>query len=153
MQELRAEEPRVRERGSITAFAVVIALALLVCAGLVVDGGAKIQAHREAHATAEEAARAGAGQIDVRRAYADGRVEVDGATALSAARAYLSSGGHSGRVTLSGGQAVQVTVTVSRPTRLLSLIGIASVTTTASATARMFHGIERIEQGIDQGRP
>ncbi|MEZ0076295.1 pilus assembly protein TadG-related protein [Planotetraspora sp. GP83] len=132
-----------RERGSITTFAAVVVLALLICAGLVVDGGAKIQAYREAYAVAEEAARAGAGQINVDHAYTGGRFEIDTAKATAAAGAYLSSGGHSGHVSMSGNRTVQVTVTVTRPTMLISLIGIGSVTATASASAQMFHGIEQ----------
>ncbi|GII52807.1 membrane protein [Planotetraspora thailandica] len=135
------------DRGSVTAFAVVFALALLICAGLVVDGGAKIQAYREAYAVAEETARAGAGQIDVNRAYAHGgRFEVDPSKAVAAARDYLGSSGHSGSVAMTDNRTVHVTVTVSKPTKLVSLIGIGSVTATAKASARMFHGIE-------QGRP
>ncbi|MDF5758420.1 pilus assembly protein TadG-related protein [Spongiactinospora sp. TRM90649] len=134
------------ERGSVTAFAAVISLALLVCAGLVVDGGAKIQAYRHAYAIAEEAARAGAGRVDTSRAYMGGRIETRPSHALTAARAYLTSAGRIGEVVAVGGRAVQVTVTASRPTRLLSLIGIDQVTATATATAQLFHGIE-------QGRP
>ncbi|WP_433432233.1 pilus assembly protein TadG-related protein [Nonomuraea sp. CA-141351] len=135
------------ERGSVTAFTVVFAMALLICAGLVVDGGKKIQAYREAYAVAEEAARAGAGQVDIDRAYAQGgRFEIDTTKALSAARAYLATAGHTGSAALAGGRIIQVTVTVSKPTVLLSLIGISNVSTTASASARML-------QGSDQGRP
>lgn len=47
------------DRGSISGFVVVVMLAALVCLGLVVDGGQKIRAYREAYAVAEEAARAG----------------------------------------------------------------------------------------------
>ncbi len=135
------------DRGSVTAFSVVFALALLICAGLVVDGGAKIQAYREAYAVAEEAARAGAGQIDVDRVYSQGgQFQIDSGKALSAARAYLGSAGHHGSVAMTGIRTLQVTVTVSKSTTLVSLIGIGSVTATAKASARMFHGIE-------QGRP
>ncbi|MEV4105926.1 pilus assembly protein TadG-related protein [Nonomuraea sp. NPDC049649] len=135
------------DRGSVTAFSVVFTMALLICAGLVVDGGTKIQAYREAYAVAEEAARAGAGQVDVDRVYVKGgRIEIDSTKALSAARAYLGSAGHQGRAAMTGDRTIQVTVTVSRPTKLVSLMGITSVTATAKASARMFHGIE-------QGRP
>lgn len=132
------------ERGSVTAFTVVFAMALLVCAGLVVDGGAKIQAYREAYAVAEEAARAGAGQIDVDRAYAKGgEFEIDTAKALSAARGYLGTTGHTGSADMAGERTLQVTVTVSKPTVLLSLIGTDSVTARAAASARMLQGNER----------
>ena len=130
------------ETGSVTVFTAVIAFAMLLCAGLMVDGGAKIQAYLEAYATAEEASRAGAGQIDTGHAYANGRFEIDATQALNAARAYLSSAGHIGTVSTAGNQ-VRVTVTVSKPTVLISLIGIGTVTATAAATARMFHSIEQ----------
>ncbi|HLU73825.1 MAG TPA: pilus assembly protein TadG-related protein [Nonomuraea sp.] len=91
------------DRGSVTAFSVVFTVALLICAGLVVDGGTKIQAYREAYAVAEEAARAGAGQVDVDRVYAKGgRIEIDSIKALSAARAYLGSAGPQGRAAMAG---------------------------------------------------
>ncbi|MEO3797826.1 pilus assembly protein TadG-related protein [Nonomuraea sp. B10E15] len=136
------------ERGSVTVFTAVIAFALLLCAGLMVDGGAKIRAYREAYAASEEAARTGAVQLDTARAYASGQFETDPARASAAARAYLSAAGHTGAVSTTGNQ-VRVTVTVSRPTFLLSLIGIDTVTATASAAARMFHGIE---SGREQAR-
>ncbi|MEV4575073.1 pilus assembly protein TadG-related protein [Nonomuraea jabiensis] len=130
------------ERGSVTVFTAVIAFVLLLCAGLMVDGGAKIQAYREAYAVAEEAARAGAGQMNISHAYTNGRFEIDTNQALTAARSYLSTAGHTGTISTSGNQ-VRVTVTVSRPTTLISLIGIGTVSATATATARMFHGIEQ----------
>ncbi|WP_182899778.1 pilus assembly protein TadG-related protein [Microbispora sp. H10830] len=134
------------DRGSISGFVVVVMLAALVCLGLVVDGGQKIRAFREAYAVAEEAARAGAGVVDVDRAYAQGgRFELDTANALAAARAYLASSGHRGSVAMAGGRTLRVTVNVSRPTVLLSLIGVADVTATASASARMLQGIEQGE--------
>ncbi|MBF8186310.1 hypothetical protein ITP53_11230 [Nonomuraea sp. K274] len=105
-------------------FTAVITFALLLCAGLMVDGGAKIQAYREAYAAAEEAARAGAGQMNTGHAYTHGRFEIDTTQALSAARAYLSAAGHTGTVSTTGNQ-VRITVTVSRPTTLISLIGSA----------------------------
>ncbi|MEU6720737.1 pilus assembly protein TadG-related protein [Nonomuraea sp. NPDC046802] len=130
------------ERGSVTVFTAVIAFALLLCAGLMVDGGAKIRAYREAYAAAEEAARAGAGQLNTGHAYTSGRFQLDTTQALTAARAYLSAAGHTGTVSTTGNQ-VRVTVTASKPTALISLIGIGSVTATATTTARMFHGIEQ----------
>ncbi|MFC0861677.1 pilus assembly protein TadG-related protein [Sphaerimonospora cavernae] len=135
-----------RDRGSISGFVVVLMLATLVCLGLVVDGGQKIRAYREAYAVAEEAARAGAGVVDVDRAYAQGgRFEIDTSQALTAARAYLASSGNRGSVAMGGGRTLRVTVKVSRPTALLSLIGVGEVTATASASARMLQGIEQGE--------
>ncbi|RBQ13969.1 hypothetical protein DP939_43090 [Spongiactinospora rosea] len=137
----------IGEKGSITLFVAVFAFALLVCAGLVVDGGAKIQAYREAYAVAEEAARAGAGQVSLDHAYRHGgRLQIDRAKAMAGVQAYLRSVGHSGDASMPAGGAVQVSVTVSRPTVLLSMIGIGEVTATATATAALLQGIDQGEQ-------
>lgn len=57
--------PRRRgERGSATPFMVIVALALLILGGLVVDGSGQLSARARAKAYAEEAARAAAQKID-----------------------------------------------------------------------------------------
>lgn len=53
------------ERGSITGFVAVIATALVMVAGMAYDGGQVIHAHNAARNDAEQAARAGAQQIDI----------------------------------------------------------------------------------------
>jgi Flp pilus assembly protein TadG len=63
---------RSGEQGSITILVVILFLAVLAAAGLVVDGGAKLRAARQASAVAEEAARAGAGRVNRDQAYAHG---------------------------------------------------------------------------------
>jgi hypothetical protein len=134
------------DRGSVTGFVVVFMLAALACLGLVVDGGQKVRAYREAYAVAEEAARAGASAIDIDRLYTQGGPFVlDTAGALSAARRYLTASGHRGSVRMTGPGTIAATVTVNRPTVLLSLIGIAGVSATASASARMLQGVEQGE--------
>ncbi len=139
-------EPSWADRGSITLVAVVFFLALLAAAGLVVDGGTKLRAAREASAVAEEAARAGAGQIDRDLAYSHGgRFVVDRTAALAAARAYLTNTGHSGSVNIVGAQKIRVTVTISKPTVLLSAIGIHSLQATEIATADLLQGINTPE--------
>lgn len=54
---------RVGERGAVTLYAVVVAVALFVVVGLVVDGGANVHAHQKAFAVAREAARVAAQDI------------------------------------------------------------------------------------------
>src|SRR3546814_2863091 len=55
----------VNERGSVTAFVVIMTSALLAMAGLVIDGGYALAAHRRAFNEAEAAARAGAQAVDL----------------------------------------------------------------------------------------
>lgn len=94
----RREQPI--DDGSITLFAVVIFIALLAATGLVVDGGTRLRAARQATAIAEEAARAGAGQVGRDRAYAHGgHFTIDQNTALTAARAYLTNSHTAGTIT------------------------------------------------------
>jgi Flp pilus assembly protein TadG len=128
--------------GSITLFAVVLFLAILVAVGLVADGGAKLRAARQASDTAEEAARAGAGLINRDRAYSrGGTFLIDQTAALQAARTYLTTHGVKGTVTPVGTEKMRVTVTISRPAPLLSLIGISTVSATKTATADLVQGI------------
>ncbi|TDD31196.1 hypothetical protein E1287_27145 [Actinomadura sp. KC06] len=137
-------ELRTRDDGAISLLVIVFFLALLAAAGLVVDGGTKLRAAREASAVAEEAARAGAGRIDRDRAYTQGgRFVVDRTAAVSAARAYLASSGNTGSVTITSGQKIRVTVTITEPTLLLSAIGIDDLQVTKTATADLLQGVER----------
>jgi hypothetical protein len=131
------------DAGSISLFAVIFFVALFAAAGLVVDGGAKIRAAREASAIAEETARAGAGRVDRNRAYASGGAfVVDPNSAVAAARTYLARSGATGSVTAAGGQKITVTVTVSKPTALLSLIGVGHLTATKTAGASLLQGVD-----------
>src|SRR6478752_6107801 len=50
--------------GSITAYLLIMTVALVVLAGLVLDGGAALTAHGRAADTAQQAARAGADALD-----------------------------------------------------------------------------------------
>ena len=60
---------RNRERGSITPFVIIVALALLFLAALVIDGSRQLSARARAIAYAEEAARAGAQKIDLEEGF------------------------------------------------------------------------------------
>jgi hypothetical protein len=132
------------DQGSITIIVVVFFLALLAAAGLVVDGGAKLRAARQASAVAEEAARAGAGRVDRDQAYVrGGRFIIDRTGAVAAARAYLASSGITGSVSMTGARSIRVTVTIDKPTVLLSLIGIGQVHVTKTATADLLQGVQK----------
>ena len=72
------------ERGSITPFVVIVALGIILLAGLVIDGGRQLNAKGRAIAYAQEAARAGSQGVDI----GDPRLDLDPALALAAARVY-----------------------------------------------------------------
>ena len=95
---------------------------------------------------AEEAARAGAGQVDRVAAYRDARFVVDRGAAVRAARSYLGTSGHTGTVSVTGPRSIRVTVTVTKPTWILSVVGVPSVSMTATATASLTPGVEGPER-------
>lgn len=141
MTRLRRRRAADSDRGAITLFAVLMVLVLLLAAGLVIDGGTKLAAARQATGLAEEAARAGAEQINVQHAYTAGGPYIPSpAAAAAAASGYLAAAGHPGTVTVTG-TAITVSVTITEQTAILSLIGIGSVTGHGSATAYLSQGI------------
>jgi putative Tad-like protein involved in Flp pilus assembly len=121
---------------------VVLFAVLAALAGIVVDGGAKLEADENAVAVAQEAARAGATTVSVSRAYESGSFVVDQRQALAAARSYLADAGYE-RFTVSaaGIRAIRVSVTITQPTIFLSLIGVDSFTSTGTATAKLVTGV------------
>jgi len=130
------------ERGSLTLMLVTMSVALLALAGLVLDGGAKLNAASTAAAVAEEAARAGAGQVSRPTAYSSGSFVVSAAQARSAARQYLNAAGYRNYdVQVLPPRTIRVTVTVVQPTKILSLIGIVSFSVSESATATLVAGV------------
>jgi hypothetical protein len=137
-----ARDPADSDRGALSLMIVVLFVALAMLAGVVVDGGAKLTADENAVSLAQEAARAGATTVNVSSAYGSGSFVVDEQQALAAARSYLdSAGAHDYQVSAVGSQAIRVTVTITEPTRFLSMIGIGSYTCTGTATASLVTGV------------
>lgn len=139
-----AGPPPDRDRGALTLMLAILFIGLLALAGLVVDGGAKLNAAENANAVAQEAARAGAGMVNQGNVYAHGTFTVDQSQAVAAANAYLASvagQGFSGRAIPVGNDSIQVQVEVAKPTRILSIIGIDTVSGHGSATASLEAGV------------
>ncbi len=136
--------PARAERGQVTAFVVIITLALLLFAGLVLDGGLTLAAKRRAINEAEAAARAGAQAIAIPTFRSSGRLTLDPARARAAARAYLAAAGHPGRIQVAGDR-VTVTVTLTQHTQILRLAGLGQLTVTGRGTAVAAHGTGRAE--------
>ena len=120
----------------VTAFVVIFTLALLAMAGLVLDGGLALAAKVQAIDDAQAAARAGAQAIDIPLYRATGQITLDPQAAVADAERYLAASGHTGGVAVDGNQ-VTVTVSLTQPTQILSIVGIDSigVSGTGSATA------------------
>ncbi|HEY3810282.1 MAG TPA: pilus assembly protein TadG-related protein [Acidimicrobiales bacterium] len=123
-----------REAGMVTAFVVIFTVALLVMAGLVLDGGLALSAKVRAIDDAQAAARAGAQAINIPLYRSTGQITLDPAQASADAEQYLAHAGQTGTVTVNGDQ-VTVTITVTHPTQLLSLAGIHDLTVSGSGSA------------------
>ncbi|HEY3943303.1 MAG TPA: hypothetical protein VGL60_12595 [Acidimicrobiales bacterium] len=122
------------ESGMVTAFVVIFTAALIVMAGLVLDGGLALSAKVQAIDDAQAAARAGAQAIDIPSYRATGQITLDPTQATTDAEHYLAAAGHTGTVEVNGEQ-VTVTVTINQPTQILSLAGIGHLTVSGTGTA------------------
>jgi hypothetical protein len=130
------------ERGSLTLMLAAVFVGLLAMVGIVIDGGTKLDAAENAAAFAQEAARAGAGMVNQARVYSTGSFAVERGQALAAARQYLVTVGvQDFTVATVGADSIRVRVTVTEPTRVLSIIGIDTMTSTSSATASLVAGV------------
>lgn len=132
------------DEGRVTAFVVTLMTAVLVLAGLALDGGLALAAKIEANGRAESAARAGAQAIDLDTYRVEGRLALDPDRAVAAAHDYLAAAGASGTVTVTG-DAVSVTVTTTHRTQLLGLAGITTLTVHGTGRAVPRRGVLTIE--------
>ena len=113
---------------------VVLMTMFLALTGLVADGGRYLDAKQAAASEAEQAARAGAGSLDVSQLHA-GNVALDPANAVTAAENFMAFAGHSGTAWVVG-NTVYAEISYRQPTQLLGIIGVGSlqITVTESAT-------------------
>lgn len=128
---------RTKERGSASIFVIGMSLVLLVCAGLVVDGGLAINARMRVADDAEQAARVGADSINVAQLRAGGDLEVDADLARQRAASYLRDRGYvTGQYRVdTEGNAVVVQVQDTSETALLKLVNINDFVVNGRATA------------------
>jgi hypothetical protein len=120
----------------VSAFVVVLITGILALAGLTLDGGLALAAAVRANGQAEAAARAGAQAIDL-TAYriGDETLRLVPAEAVANAQAHLAAEGVTGTVIVTG-DTVTVTVTTSRATQLLGLVGIDSLSVHGRGSAQ-----------------
>ncbi|MBE3204731.1 MULTISPECIES: pilus assembly protein TadG-related protein [Frankiaceae] len=133
-------DPTRKDAGTVTAFFVVLTVALLAVTGLVVDGGLALDRKSAAVSLAAEAARAGAQGLDLATYRASGVIQLDPTAAERRAEQYLATAGTEGTVTATAAT-VTVTVTVRVPTQLLGIVGIDTLTVTGQASAAPVHGV------------
>jgi Flp pilus assembly protein TadG len=121
------------EAGSVSAFVAVVAIGLIMVAGMAYDGGQVVAAQATARDLAASAARAGAQEIDLNSLRSNGEAMLDPGRAVGAAQAFLAQAGFVGTMRVNG-PSITVTVTVHQPMRILPVADRA-VTATDTATA------------------
>lgn len=133
MRTLRRAQPG--EAGSASAWALLVTIgAFTVLFGLVVDGGAVLNARLDAARTADQAARAAADALSS-SGLRNGTDRIVATEAVRRADDYLLATGHRGTVVVRRDQ-VTVTVTGTVPTTVLGVIGVDSFDVHEVATAR-----------------
>jgi Putative Flp pilus-assembly TadE/G-like len=132
---------RVLHEGSVSAFVVLLLVALFVVMGMVVDGGSALAAHQSAVDEAEQAARAGAGSLSV-DALRSGSLQLDPQAAIASAEAFTVASGHPGAATVSAG-VVTVSIHYRVPTSVLGIVGIGTLPVSATASAVDTGGVVR----------
>ncbi|WP_435107151.1 TadE/TadG family type IV pilus assembly protein [Nocardiopsis synnemataformans] len=118
--------------GQATAFLIIMATALLLLVAFVFDVGGALAERSRTLNLAQEAARAGAQQIDLAAYRADGTLILDPTAASAAATGFLTDAGAQGTASVDG-DVITVTVESTFTFRLLPL-GSRTASGTASAT-------------------
>lgn len=139
----RYQVQRLRDdaHGQVTAYVVTTSVAALLFGGLALDGGFALAAKVRAMGQAQEAARAGAQEIDLAAYRADGTLRLAPSQAVTAAHHYLAASHHAGSVSVIG-NTVNVTVTIHQRTQLLGLVAVNTITVTGRGEAEPQRGIQ-----------
>ena len=132
-----------------TLFVAIVATALMLVIGLVVDGGAVVSARAEALDEATAAGRAAAQMIDADALLRNNTVVLDPEVAKKAALDYIASTGDKATVhidqeapgtagtrVVTTGPSVAVAVTRTVKTQFLFMVGFDSISQTVTATVR-----------------
>ena len=135
----RARLHRRSDEGQFLAMTAVFMTMFLALTGLVADGGHYLDAKQQAASVAEQAARAGAGSLDVGELHA-GTIAVEPAVAVTAAENYMSSAGQPGTAWVAG-NTVYTQISYRLPTQLLGIIGVGSLALSVTESATDVSGI------------
>lgn len=132
---------RAQQDGVISAFFVITSALIFLCIGVVIDGGRQLSLQMDARYKAQEAAQFGADQLSRESLY-ESNPRVDNVAAIEAVDSFLTSRHLSGKVWVDN-NTVYVTVSESKPTLLLSIIGLNSITVTVTEAATDLMGVAK----------
>jgi hypothetical protein len=120
--------------GLATVWMVFTTFLTVLLAAVIFGGGAIFAARTHGYDLAQQAARAGAQQIDAATYRASGVLRLDPARAATAARQFLAAAGATGTLTVTAAR-ITVTATSHQPTPMLASFGVTTVTVTSTASA------------------
>ncbi len=149
---MRRRQPRAvrghREAGSLSVVMPLVVILALAVIGFAFDGANALTAKRRGINIAEQAARAGAGQLDLASIRAGGPYQIEPGKARQAAQDYLATVGYSGQVRLGRdalGDRVDVTVIWSQQALFARVVGVSHYGGTVEASAHVCHGVAQEE--------
>ncbi|WP_028707530.1 TadE/TadG family type IV pilus assembly protein [Propionicicella superfundia] len=134
------------ERGSVSVWLALAAVALVLCVGIAVDLGGQVHAQQRARAIAAQAARTAGEEVAAAQAIRGHTPTVDVSAAKRAASAYLAQAGVTGTVTVRSGNVLDVTVTDTYTPMFLSSIGVGTLTVTGHSSARLVRAVQGTER-------
>ncbi|GAB3033906.1 hypothetical protein GCM10027052_09230 [Parafrigoribacterium mesophilum] len=118
-----------------TPLVVILAVAMILIAGIVVDGDGKTQTVQQSLTIAEGAARAGTNAATGEAINGD-VFTLNQAAAVAAAKNYIAASGATGEVHVEGDQVV-VTIRLTYIPKVLGDFGFAPIPVQASASAKL----------------
>lgn len=127
------------DNGTITVFVVFFFSFLLLLSGIVVDTGRQLYEDRQAEYEAQTAAVLGADSLSVSNLRI-GNVIINPAKAIKNAENYMQSTGHPGLAWIKNG-IVYTEVTYVIPSIFISMVGINSLTVSATGSATDLYGV------------
>ena len=134
------------ERGSVSVWLALAAVALVLCVGIAVDLGGQVHAQQRACGIAAQAARTAGEEVAAAQAIRGQTPTVDVAAAKRAASAYLAQAGVTGTVTVRSGNVLDVTVTDTYTPMFLSSIVVGTLTVTGHSSARLVRAVQGTER-------
>ena len=142
----RIRRRRRDERGSVSVWLALAAVAMVLCVGIAVDLGGHVHAQQRARNIAAQAARSAGEELAAAQAVRGQTPTVDVAAAKRAASAYLAQAGVTGSVSVRSGNVLDVTVTDSYTPMFLTSIGVGTLTVTGHSTARLVRAVQGTER-------
>ena len=136
------------EAGSLSVAVPLVVILALVVIGFAFDGANVLSAKRRSINVAEQAARAGAGQLDLATLRSAGAYRIDPLKARQAATNYLAQAGYPGQVRLGRdaiGDRVEVSLTWSQQALFARFVGVGRYGGTVQASAHVCHGVVQEE--------